>query len=84
MVEVGDHKNLMTFKGHYYALVTLQMGSVEQGNSKRTRTCSQTLNVFFISDGQLEKQEKDFIETYDEDSREIDILPEEVRILIGH
>lgn len=31
VVEVGDHKNLMTFKGHYYALVTLQMGSVEQG-----------------------------------------------------
>lgn len=31
VVEVGDHKNLMTFKGHYYALVTLQMGSLEQG-----------------------------------------------------
>lgn len=31
VVEVGDHKNLMKFEGHYHALVTLQLGSVEQG-----------------------------------------------------
>lgn len=36
------------------------------------------LNIYFL-DGQLEKQNS-VIETYDEDNREIDILPEEVVI----
>lgn len=45
VVEVGDHKNLMTFNGHYHALVTLQMGSVEQGNYNITLTLT---NIDFI------------------------------------